>query len=306
MILTATFPTGVSNITVNGLHQWDYGQQLKIKAPDLPAMVEVHFACVGMDEAIVRSCSMVNGEGTVAIPDKCLEQTSPVYAWIYEINGTTGTTTKTILLNIIERTRPQIGEDIPIEIADKYTEAVTAMNEVVEEMESLVEQVSEGQLPMSYAAQAGHATTAGNATTADHAESAREADTAGRLGLEWVKINHGAAIDISGAGRLTLPAPLENGKTYLFKVQFPVGDYETYPFITFVLSVDNNSHRCDSSAWMGWSEMGVLPASVRIYRFLSYFPSLSATELAIIEQTLSDNGEEFHSDAVKVSYAVLC
>lgn len=142
-MILAAFPTGVANITVNGLHQWDYGQQLKIKASDLPALIEVHFACVGMDEAIVRPCSMVGGEGTVAIPDKCLEQTSPIHAWIYEINGTTGATTKTIVLNILERTRPQTGEDIPVEISNQYTEAVTAMNEAVEAVESAVAEAVE-------------------------------------------------------------------------------------------------------------------------------------------------------------------
>jgi len=142
-MILAAFPTGVANITVNGLHQWDYGQQLKIKAPDLPAMVEVHFACAGMDEAIVRPCSVANGEGTVAIPDKCLEQSAPVYAWIYEIDGTAGTTTKTILLNIIERTRPQTGEDIPVEISDKYTEAITAMNDAAKAVGEQIEKLDQ-------------------------------------------------------------------------------------------------------------------------------------------------------------------
>lgn len=133
-MLIAKFPDGISEITVNGLHQWNYGQQLQIEASDLPALFEVHFAHPGIKDAIVRSCAAVNGVATVSIPDICLEQSRTIQAWIYEIKETAGKTTKTIRLNVIKRVRPAVGGDIPNKTSDKYTEAIAAMNEVVAKM----------------------------------------------------------------------------------------------------------------------------------------------------------------------------
>lgn len=135
-MLIAKFPDGISEITVNGLHQWNYGQQLQIEASDLPALFEVHFAYPGIKDAIVRVCAAVNGVATVAIPDECLEQSRTIQAWIYEIKETAGKTTKTIRLNVIKRVRPAAGGDIPREISDKYTEAIAAMNETIKTLES--------------------------------------------------------------------------------------------------------------------------------------------------------------------------
>lgn len=162
MSIKAVFLLGQTEITVNGLHQWDYGQQLEIHAQDLPALVEVHFACIGMKEAAVRPCSVVEGVGAVTIPDACLEQSAPITAWIYEINGSTGTTVKTIVLKVTERARPATGDDIPVEVADKYTEAVTAMNEQVQALK-------DGEVVVKKALQADKATEAGKATEADSA-----------------------------------------------------------------------------------------------------------------------------------------
>lgn len=127
-MIKAIFPEGVIAMTVNGLHQWDYGQTLQIQANGLPALVEVHFACNGMKEAVVRSCSAASGTVTAAIPDICLEQTSPVMAWVYIIGESSGTTTLTVTLPVTARTRPQPNATIPEDTSDKYTEAVAAMN----------------------------------------------------------------------------------------------------------------------------------------------------------------------------------
>jgi hypothetical protein len=131
MALKAIIPSGMTEITVNGLHQWDYGQQLEIHASDLPGLVEVHFACAGMNDAVVRPCDMVGGVGTVTIPDACLEQTAPIMAWVYEKDGAAGATVKTITLRVTPRARPTASEAPPPEVIDPYTEAVTAMNEAV-------------------------------------------------------------------------------------------------------------------------------------------------------------------------------
>jgi hypothetical protein len=128
-MIKATFPEGVTAMTVTGLTQWDYGQTLQIQASGLPALVEVHFACEGMNEAVVRSCAVTSGTLTAAIPDICLEQTSPVMAWVYLVGASSGITTLTVTLPVIARARPQPNATIPEDTSDKYTEAVAAMNE---------------------------------------------------------------------------------------------------------------------------------------------------------------------------------
>lgn len=136
MNLIAIIPAGINDIVVNGLHQWDYGRKLEILSEDLPAMVEVHFACEGMDTAIVHTCEAVNGALEVAIPNRCLEQMVPITAWIYAVGENTGVTLKTLILPIIKRARPQPSQSIPEEIPDKYTEALGAMNDAVDKVKA--------------------------------------------------------------------------------------------------------------------------------------------------------------------------
>lgn len=142
-MIKAIFPTGVTAMTVNGLHQWDYGQKLEIRAAGLPTLLEVHFSCANMEDAVVRACSVVDGAATAAIPDRCLEQSGPVTAWVYEIGETSGTTILTLTLPIIARARPQLTESIPTDISDKYTEAVAAMNAAAAEVSGVVDAVNE-------------------------------------------------------------------------------------------------------------------------------------------------------------------
>lgn len=149
MNLKAIIPSGQTEIMVNGLHQWDYGRKLEIQSKDLPSLIEVHFACPGMQEAVVRSCAVTNGVATAAIPDACLEQTAPIIAWVYEVGSTSGTTVKTITLPIIARTRPQPTATVPTEASDKYTEAISAMNEAVDSaisaMDKALDSASKGE-----------------------------------------------------------------------------------------------------------------------------------------------------------------
>lgn len=138
MSIKVIFPPGATRLSVNGLHQWDYGRKIEIHADDLPPLVEVHFACDGMEEAVVRSCAVIDGVAEAAVPDQCLEQTTPVTAWVYEVGETSGETVKTIILPITPRTKPQPGATIPEDVADKYTQAVAAMTELVAECEQTV------------------------------------------------------------------------------------------------------------------------------------------------------------------------
>lgn len=161
MNIKAIIPAGLTEITVHGLHQWDYGRKLEIHSPDLPAIIEVHFACAGMTEAVVRSCSVTNGVATAAIPDRCLEQTTPITAWVYELDGASGVTTAKINLVIEPRIRPCPSQEIPEDIADKYTEAVGAMNAAVNSVATgnvtVARAIADGNgnnIPNTYAPQA--------------------------------------------------------------------------------------------------------------------------------------------------------
>ena len=166
--IKAIFPAGVTAITVNGLHQWDYGRTLEITADDLPALVEVHFACPGMKEAEVRVCSAASGTASAVIPDRCLEQTAPITAWVFIIDDTAGYTVKTITLPVIARVKPQPGESVPEEHYDKYTELITAVN-------AAVASLAEGNVKVQAAYEADHATEADSATEAGSAATATNA-----------------------------------------------------------------------------------------------------------------------------------
>lgn len=166
-MIIATFPQGVSNITVHGLHQWDYGRQLEIHADDLPAMVEVHFACLGMNVAVVRTCSAVDGVATATIPDICLEQTAPIVAWVYAINGTEGATIKTLTLPITQRARPEPEPSIPRDNSDAYTDFLTQVNKAVGDLQDGSVTVEKARVAESL--EMGGDVSVGHADTADSA-----------------------------------------------------------------------------------------------------------------------------------------
>lgn len=171
MPIKATFPAGVLTITVNGLHQWDYGQVLEIHDDTLPALIEVHFACQGMREAVVRACAVEDGVARAVIPDTCLEQTTPVTAWVYQVDETSGATIKTAILAITPRAKPQVAASLPAYVADKYTEMVAAMN-------TLIGNITEGKVEIGHATEADHALTADAAAEATHADEADHAAAA--------------------------------------------------------------------------------------------------------------------------------
>ena len=183
MTITAVIPPGQTEVTVNGLHQWDYGQTLEIHDDTLPALVEIHFACAGMDEAIVRSSASVEGVSSAVVPDQCLEQISPVVAWVYGIEGTTGQTLRTIVLPIIPRTKPAPSASIPTYVSDRYTELLTAVSQQIEALKTGNVTVSRAlnsdhaaaATEADYAARAGEA---GKATIADTAQTATKASAA--------------------------------------------------------------------------------------------------------------------------------
>lgn len=162
MSIKAIFPEGVTALTVHGLHQWDYGRKLEITHPDLPAMLEVHFAAAGSREAFVRPVAGVNGVAEVSVPDALLEQSKPILAWVYVVGEDSGETLLTVTLPVQERARPAIPAPMPEEMGDKYTEALAAVN-------TQVASLKEGNVTVANALEANHAATADNAAEADKA-----------------------------------------------------------------------------------------------------------------------------------------
>lgn len=168
MITKVVFPKGATSVTIEPMHQWDYGRQLEIDVTGLPTVIEVHFACQGMTEAIAYACGVKNGVITVPVPNGCLKQTTPITAWIYVYEGDCSKTVRTIIIPVTARTKPPEHEDIPDNVGDRYTEVITQMNAVVDGL-------LDGSTPVKSAETA---TTAEKATTATTAESATVATSA--------------------------------------------------------------------------------------------------------------------------------
>lgn len=242
MNIKAIFPPGVSRLIVNGLHQWDYGRKLEIQSDDLPALVEVHFACAGMRDAVVRSCAVLNGVAEAAIPDQCLEQTTPITAWVYEVGETSGATVKTVVLPVIERTQPQPGATIPEQVSDKYTELIAAVNEQVGALQS-------GDITVNHALLADEATKADRAAQAGYADSAGTAGSAdfaseaGVLESEWNLINNGSPVSVQN-GIVLASLELISLGTYIFTIS----DYTTGASCAVMLVNDSYTDSNSSKA----------------------------------------------------------
>ena len=205
MNIKATFPAGVDTLTVHGLHQWDYGRKLEISAPNLPALVEVHFACAGQKDAVVRLASVADGVASVIIPDSCLEQTTPVAAWVYEVGADYGHTALTVILPVTTRAKPTAAT-LPVAIGDKYTELIALVNEYVQ-------QLADGTITVKNAATADSATFATQAGSATYADSAglavcatmdgernNLAATYGNFARPWTTTSPTARINLPGPG----------------------------------------------------------------------------------------------------------
>lgn len=197
MAIKARIPTGEKHKRTEPLYQWDYGQTLEIEADNLPSLVEVHFACQGMTEAVVHTCSAVNGVVTVAIPDRCLEQASEITAWVYEIDGTAGRTIYSISIPITARTRPARSESIPQSVQDTYTQLIDAVNGLLESLQS-------GTINV------GHANTATSANTAGSANKAVNDGDGNKISDTYLKIPNDFTLCSAGT-------VLETG-LYVFRV----------------------------------------------------------------------------------------
>ena len=188
MSIKVTIPTGVTSVKIDPLYQWDCGQFLEIESSDFTAtlLVQVHFSCAGADTAVVHTCSVVNNVATVQIPDACLEQNQNITAWIYEINGTTGKTTKSVVIPVTARPRPNRPTEVAQTENDPLSELIAEANEAVEGLKNgeIVVKKAEHADNATHANAADSATDAVTAQSAEQAKNAELADTADKLSFD--------------------------------------------------------------------------------------------------------------------------
>lgn len=186
MAIKVHIPTGETSVTVKGLYQWDYGQVLEIECEEIGSeILEAHFACPNMAEAIVRACTFSNGLGDVTIPDECLEQTSAVTVWLCRVDETQRHTIKAITLPLTARTRPSNTRDVPANYTDTYGQLIREVSEAIDELEkgivtaakAIAAKDAEHAKIADSAASASYAITAGSANSAGTAEKATLVET---------------------------------------------------------------------------------------------------------------------------------
>ncbi len=78
------FPSGISEIKIPALTQWDKNQRLVISGIDTAGSVfQVHFANVDSKQAIVRMAYQNGSVHEVDIPNKLLQERHTIYAYVY-------------------------------------------------------------------------------------------------------------------------------------------------------------------------------------------------------------------------------
>lgn len=105
-MIRATFNDNEEYIRVNGLTQWDYGQELQIIGLGAVKNAEVHFALEGRREAEIQTVKIENEILYARIPDKLLEKGENIKAYVYLATADHGETIKTIAMPVVRRPRP--------------------------------------------------------------------------------------------------------------------------------------------------------------------------------------------------------
>ena len=100
-MITAKF-TNSSKLSVSGLTQWDYGQELEILASfDIPDGTEVQFY------QCMQSSTAVTKQGRVRIPDVMLQSAVAITAYVYVTSATSGETVLVAELPVTKRPKPE-------------------------------------------------------------------------------------------------------------------------------------------------------------------------------------------------------
>ncbi len=112
-MITAVFNGGTIT-TAHGITQWDYGQELHIVAPSvtIPDNTEINFY-----QGDLTALRYVVGN-QVMIPDRMLQDTTTILAYIYVRTDTSGETILLVKIPVADRPRPS---DYVMQDMDEYT-----------------------------------------------------------------------------------------------------------------------------------------------------------------------------------------
>lgn len=130
MPILAQFTEGITEITVPGLYQWDYGQTIEIQCSSLTDSFEVHFANRKCAMAHIRMGTTANK--IIPIPDALLEQPCDIIAWVYCIGENEGHTTRIIHIPVTPRTKPESDPDIDTTEQTQFQQMMAQFNQTVE------------------------------------------------------------------------------------------------------------------------------------------------------------------------------
>ena len=194
-MIQVTIPAGVSSATVHGLHQWDYGRQLQIKADGLDSsLLEVHFECPGMKEAEVRVTQLVDGVPTASIPDRCLEQSAPIRAWVCQVDDTSGRTALEVTLTVTPRLKPSAAGTAELEeqAGNKYDQLFGLLGEAydaIEACKSVEANADEAQAAADASASSAQASAGSASQASTSATEAAESATAAQASAEAAEVS---------------------------------------------------------------------------------------------------------------------
>ena len=127
-VTVVKFRKGNTTALASPLFQYDYGQIIQIEGLDLPDAYEVHF-----DNVIdgIEAIPQIGDADGVVIPDVLLEESDPIYAWIFLHEGEDdGETKYVITIPIKARSKATQVTPDPVE-QDVITQTIAALNTAV-------------------------------------------------------------------------------------------------------------------------------------------------------------------------------
>ena len=112
-VITAIFNKKAPDVDTAPIYQYNYGQVLRIEGLDLPPAVEIHFSLDSKHgTSVTRIGNTRDGITEVVIPDPFLEaeqeENYMLYAFIFLVDETSGTTEKVIRTKIQVRPKPEV------------------------------------------------------------------------------------------------------------------------------------------------------------------------------------------------------
>lgn len=135
------------------IYQYNYGQILQIHGLGLQKAVEIHFAhsMIGGD-AIIRIGTTTDKITEVAVPEKFLETSGTVTAYIYVSDTESGQTEYKIQFQIAQRAKPEAWGSP--EDGELFREAIEAVNESAEKAEDAAVRAEEASATAQESARA--------------------------------------------------------------------------------------------------------------------------------------------------------